>query len=76
VLLDEATASIDVLLEQKIQQAMEQELKDTTMITVAHILHTIIKSDKILVLQPSVCQENTDDSMKSNLLSSIAHRCS
>ncbi len=53
VLLDEATASIDVLLEQRIQRLMAEEFKDATMVTIAHRLHTILKSDKILVLQPS-----------------------
>ena len=62
VLLDEATASIDVLLEQRIQKAMEEEFQHATMVTVAHRLHTIIKSDKILVL------DKIDETMKSNLL--------
>ena len=50
VLVDEATANIDLNTEQIIQELMNEEFKDSTMITVAHRLNTVIKSDKILVM--------------------------
>ena len=50
VVLDEATANIDIVTEQKIQQLIEQEFQESTVITIAHRLNTIIKSDKVLVL--------------------------
>lgn len=50
MILDEATSNIDVVTEQRIQQLMTSEFKDSTMITVAHRLNTIINSDKIAVL--------------------------
>ena len=50
VVLDEATANIDVVTEEKIQKLIEQEFQDSTVITIAHRLNTIIKSDKVLVL--------------------------
>jgi len=50
VVLDEATSNIDVITEQKILKLMNDELNDSTVITIAHRLNTIIKSDKIAVL--------------------------
>ena len=50
VILDEATANIDVVTEQSIQRLITTEFKDSTMITIAHRLNTIIKSDRVLVL--------------------------
>ena len=50
VVLDEATANIDIVTEQKIQQLIEQEFSESTVITIAHRLNTIIKSDRVLLL--------------------------
>merc|ERR1712070_741629 len=50
VILDEATANIDVVTEQKIQKLIDDEFTQSTVITIAHRLNTIIKSDKVLVL--------------------------
>lgn len=50
VILDEATANIDIVTEQTIQKLIKESFKDCTMITVAHRLQTIIESDKVLVL--------------------------
>jgi len=50
VILDEATANIDVVTEQKIQRLIEMEFKESTMIVIAHRLNTIINSDKVMVL--------------------------
>jgi ATP-binding cassette subfamily C (CFTR/MRP) protein 1 len=50
VILDEATANIDVVTEQKIQKLIKEEFTESTVITIAHRLNTIIKSDKVLVL--------------------------
>lgn len=50
ILLDEATAFIDLLTEQKIQELISIEFKDSTMITIAHRLNTIMNCDKVMVL--------------------------
>ena len=50
VLLDEATANIDVVTEAQIQTLLQNEFKDATMLVVAHRLNTIMSSDRILVL--------------------------
>ena len=50
VVMDEATANIDMTTEEKIQKAIQYVLDDSTVITVAHRIKTIINYDKILVL--------------------------
>lgn len=47
--MDEATASIDYATDAKIQDTL-REVKDSTIITIAHRLQTIIDYDKVLVL--------------------------
>lgn len=50
VIFDEATANIDVVTEQKIQELIRVEFKQATVLTIAHRLNTIIASDRILVM--------------------------
>ena len=50
VILDEATANIDIETEQVIQKLIKESFKNCTMIVVAHRLQTIIESDRVLVL--------------------------
>lgn len=49
LLMDEATASIDYATDGKIQETL-REVKESTIITIAHRLQTIIDYDKVLVL--------------------------
>ncbi|KXG49698.1 ABC transporter, integral membrane type 1 [Penicillium griseofulvum] len=49
LMMDEATASIDYATDAKIQETL-RELSNSTIITIAHRLQTIIDYDKVLVL--------------------------
>ena len=49
-LLDEATASIDSLTEQKIQNSLKHLFKNKTVMVIAHRLSTIKEASKIIVL--------------------------
>ena len=57
VILDEATANIDLATEQKIQELIKNEFKNCTVLTIAHRLQTIIESDNILVLDQGKVSE-------------------
>lgn len=50
LVMDEATASIDYATDSKIQDTL-RELKDNTIVTIAHRLQTIIDYDRVLVLE-------------------------
>ena len=50
VLSDEATASLDSESEKKVHNAIDNVIKDRTVIVIAHRLSTIINADKIIVM--------------------------
>ena len=50
VLLDEATASLDVENETKVQNALPRLLMDKTVLVIAHRMRTVEAADKIVVL--------------------------
>ena len=54
--MDEATSSLDELTDLKIQQMIKHEFQNTTVITIAHRLNTIIQYDKIMVLNNGVIE--------------------
>jgi len=51
IIMDEATASIDYQTEEIIQRAIGELLKDSTIITIAHRIKTIINYDRIMTLE-------------------------
>ena len=51
MVLDEATANIDLKTEENIQNCIKEEFTDTTMLIIAHRIQTIMDCDRILVLE-------------------------
>lgn len=57
ILLDEATASLDVENETIIQTALSRLIKDKTVLIIAHRMRTVAGADKIVVLSDGVVAE-------------------
>ncbi|MGI5100314.1 ABC transporter ATP-binding protein [Treponema vincentii] len=57
ILLDEVTANVDAENEQLIQTALQELLKNKTVIMIAHKLSTIQNADQILVLENGTISE-------------------
>lgn len=60
LILDEATSALDSESEKRIQQALENLMKNRTSIVIAHRLSTIAKLDRIIVLdEGTIVQDGT-----------------
>lgn len=57
LILDEATSSLDALVEQQVQGAMKKAMEGRTAIIIAHRLSTIRDADRILVIKDGVIAE-------------------
>ena len=67
VLLDEATASLDVENETKVQVALSRLLEGKTVLVIAHRMRTVEAADKIVVLKDGrVAEEGTPKELYSN----------
>ena len=57
ILLDEATASLDVENETLIQTALSRLIKDKTVLVIAHRMRTVRGADKVVVLSDGIVAE-------------------
>ncbi len=57
LILDEATSSVDILTEVKIQKAVKDLLKGRTSLIIAHRLSTIVDADMIVVMEDGKVSE-------------------
>lgn len=55
--MDEATANIDIKTEELIQNALQKLFANTTIITIAHRIKTILHYDRILVMRDGFAKE-------------------
>ena len=64
IILDEATASVDVDNERYIQEAISELVKGKTLLVIAHRLNTIRAADQILVIsQGQIVQRGTHEQL-------------
>jgi len=78
LVLDEATAAVDVETDKLIQKTIRTEFSDRTVLTIAHRIKTVMDSDKILALEHGRVKEfDTPETLlknKKSLFYSLAHQ--
>ncbi len=64
LILDEATSSLDTESERKVQNALENLMKDRTTLVIAHRLSTIKDADRIIVIKDGgIVEEGSHDTL-------------
>ena len=67
LVLDEATASVDLETDDLIQTTIRKEFKDSTVLTIAHRLNTIMDYDRVMVLdQGNIAEFDTVNALLKN----------
>ena len=65
VILDEATASVDTITERQIQRALDNLMRERTVLVIAHRLSTVRKADNIVVLHHGrILEQGTHDELR------------
>jgi len=57
LIMDEATASVDMETDALIQQTIRKEFVNNTVLTIAHRIHTILDYDRVMVLNEGLIAE-------------------
>ena len=64
LIMDEATSSLDALVESQVQGAMNEAMRGRTSLVIAHRLSTVREADRILVLSGGkIVEEGTHDAL-------------
>ncbi|XP_040201368.1 ATP-binding cassette sub-family C member 9 isoform X2 [Rana temporaria] len=58
LIMDEATASIDMATENILQKVVMTAFADRTVVTIAHRVHTILTADLVIVMRRGIIMEN------------------
>ena len=67
LILDEATAAVDLETDDLVQATIRQEFSECTVITIAHRLNTIMDSNRVMVLdQGNIAEFDSPDNLLAN----------
>ena len=67
LILDEATAAVDLETDDLVQATIRQEFSECTVITIAHRLNTIMDTNRVMVLdQGNIAEFDSPDNLLAN----------